>query len=60
MGHSGKSLASEEMSEPYISLYSHFLNILKLQDQITGMIQKAWEWTQFFWQFKSHLNLPVL
>ena len=41
MGRSGKSLASEEMSEPYISLYSHFLNILKLQDQITGMIQKA-------------------
>lgn len=42
MGHSGKSLASE-MSEPYISFYSHFLNILKLQDQITGIIQKAWE-----------------
>ena len=48
------------MSEPCFSLDFHILYILKLQDQITGMIQKALEWTQFFWQFKSQLNLSVL
>lgn len=48
------------MPKPYNSFYFHVLYILKLQAQITGIIEKALEWTQFFWQFKSYLNLSVL